>query len=245
MTNVHTVNKQVYHQKNTYCLYDQSIISDFTPKLLSSDYWQQQQAIAGTAQGRGTTWFILPKTVKQQWVLKHYYRGGLIGKINRDSYWFSGFEHTRAIREFNLLIKLQELNLPAPTPIACRVKRRTLTYQADILTNRINHSQDIVDLLQQQSLSHDIWQKVGATIQRFHQAGIYHDDLNCHNILLDQQEKVWLIDFDRGEQRPVNQNWQKANLDRLLRSFHKEARRLSPFHWHPDNWRSLLTGYLS
>lgn len=226
---------------NIYCVYNTDAISIFTPDMLSSHYWQKKEAITGTAQGRGTTYFIHYQ--KSDWVLRHYYRGGLIGKINNDSYFFTQYKKTRAAKEYQLLTKLAELDLPAPKPIAYRVIKNGLFYHADILTSRINNATDLVDILQKKPLNEIIWQKIGVMIKQFHQHGIYHHDLNSHNILLDQQSKPWLIDFDQGEQRSIKQSWQENNLNRLLRSFHKEKNKLERFHWQEENWQHLLQGY--
>ena len=112
-------------QGKSYYLYDSHEINTFVPNMLDVSYWQKESAITGSAQGRGTTWFIkytdkLSKQTKH-WVLRHYYRGGLIGKIINDSYWFTSQENTRAAREFSLLSHMQKLALPAPKPVACRV----------------------------------------------------------------------------------------------------------------------------
>lgn len=209
--------------------------------MLTSEFWQEKHAITGTAQGRGTTWFIGHQD--QDWVLKHYYRGGLIGKVLKDSYWFTQLEHTRAIAEFKLLQHLSALSLPAPTPIACGVYRSGPCYRADILTSKIKYSKDLVGILTQQSIDNSLWKKVGQTIKQFHNEGIYHHDLNIHNILIDDDEKVWLIDFDRAKVITPDINWQQANLDRLQRSFYKERGKLSPFYWQEEQFEQLLLGY--
>lgn len=234
--------EKTLQEQDIFCVFDENAIKEFSKEMLSADYWQKKNAISGTAQGRGTTYFIKHKS--NDWVLRHYYRGGLIGKLIHDSYFFTCYEKTRAAQEFSLLKKLNELSLPAPKPIAYRVKRSGISYQADILTGRINNAHDLVALLSTQSLSEDIWSSIGACIRAFHQAGIYHHDLNAHNILIDNHNKIWLIDFDRGEQRKPNQVWQQGNLDRLLRSFNKEQKRLPTFHWQADNWQLLIEGYL-
>ncbi|MEW6989810.1 3-deoxy-D-manno-octulosonic acid kinase [Colwelliaceae bacterium 6441] len=234
--------EKIVQQGNIYCCFDENAVDDFTANMLCADYWQQQNAISGTAQGRGTTYFI--QHLHHDWVLRHYYRGGLVGKLIHDSYLFTGFENTRAAKEFALLKTLSALGLPAPKPIAYRIKRSGLIYQADILTARITQAQDLVALMSKHSLSTELWQKIGRCIKAFHQQGIYHHDLNAHNILIDSNEKVWLIDFDRGEQRNPDQAWQQANLDRLLRSFNKEQKRLPTFHWQADNWQIIIESYL-
>lgn len=236
--------KKVYQQGNKYCLYDSAQIDDFNPEMLSARFWQQQNAVTGTAQGRGTTYFVQSAS-QQQWVLRHYYRGGLVGKLIDDSYLFFRQERTRAVEEFNLLQHMTELGLPVPAPIACRIEKKGLLYRADLLTGRIVNAKDLVALLAEKPLRQEVWLNIGRTIQAFHQQGIYHHDLNAHNILLDDTDKVWLIDFDRGQQRKPEQSWQQKNIDRLLRSFHKEQHLLANFHWQADDWQVLMEGYLS
>ena len=63
-------------------------------------------------------------------------------------------------------------------------------------------------------------ERVGATVADFHAAGAYHADLNAHNVLIGR-ERIWLIDFDRGELRVPRAGWRHANLARLQRSIHK------------------------
>ena len=50
--------EKVFQQGNIYCRYDNIEIDSFSPEMLDGEYWQAQNAIAGSAQGRGTTWFI-------------------------------------------------------------------------------------------------------------------------------------------------------------------------------------------
>jgi 3-deoxy-D-manno-octulosonic acid kinase len=242
--------EKTYQHGNIFCRYDGNAIDDFSPEMLSSQYWQDKNAVTGSAQGRGTTWFVQYYSLNsasksnQQWVLRHYYRGGLIGKIINDKYFFTGQENTRAAQEYQLLGTLQSLALPAPKPIAFRVVKQGAFYQADLLSSRIEHAEDLVAILSKGELAEEVWREVGKVIRRFHNAGIYHHDLNSHNILLDDKNNVWLIDFDRGEQRVVSSAWQQANIARLLRSFEKEKNKLPVFHWTKEHWNMLLEGYL-
>lgn len=230
---------------STFCVYDAEKVDAFLPEMLNCDYWQQQKAILGSAQGRGTTWFI--QYQQQQWVLRHYYRGGMIGKLNKDKYLFTNIMSTRAAREYELLKLLQKMNLPAPKPIAYRVIKNGLFYRADLLSERILNAEDLVAKLSNSQsakvVDEKVWENIGRTIRQFHDKGIYHHDLNAHNILIDKQNKIWLIDFDQGEQRINNQMWQQANMSRLLRSFNKEKNKSPQFHWHENYWQALLKGY--
>ena len=235
-------------QGKVTCLFNSSLIAGFSSEMLTPDYWQQKDAVTGTAQGRGTTWFVAyndSDNTQHNWVLRHYYRGGLIGKVIKDSYWFTGLEKTRAATEFALLQHMQTLQLPAPEPIAYRVVRHGLTYQADLLSTRIKQAQDLVDILSKGPLSDSLWRSIGATIKQFHDHNIYHHDLNAHNILVNDKEQVFLIDFDRGELRTntTDSGWKQANMQRLQRSFLKELNKLEVFHFCDENWQALMSGY--
>jgi 3-deoxy-D-manno-octulosonic acid kinase len=84
---------------------------------------------------------------------------------------------------------------------------------------------------------------VGAEIARFHAHGVYHADLNAHNILL-TDASVWLIDFDRGELRHPARAWQQANLARLKRSLLKiGAARNGEAEFERDLWLPLVAAW--
>ena len=100
----------------------------------------------------------------------------------------------------------------------------------------------LVVLLKQGPIAGEVWHKIGKTVRQLHDAGVYHADLNSHNLLLDKEGKVWVIDFDKGAIRSPG-NWQQANLERLLRSFNKESQLHTSFHFVPENWQALMAGY--
>nr|WP_319555503.1 3-deoxy-D-manno-octulosonic acid kinase [uncultured Vibrio sp.] len=230
---------KLFHHNSTRVWYDESLVSEPEKALFDIEYWQSQNAVVGSATGRGTTWFVQLDTM--QAALRHYQRGGLFGKLVKDNYWFSGWEKTRSVQEFQLLLMLTEAGVNVPKPIAARAVKTGLTYQADLLSERIPNAKDLVSVLQEQSLSAAMYQQIGQEIAKMHNAGVNHTDLNIHNILIDADEKVWIIDFDKCYQQ-AGSGWQKNNLDRLLRSFSKEQRKRA-IHWQEDEFNHLLAGY--
>ncbi len=84
-----------------------------------------------------------------QAALRHYRRGGLFGKLVKDNYWFSGWEQTRCAQEFQLLLTLINAGVHVPRPIAARAVKSGLTYQADLLSERIPNARDLVSILQE------------------------------------------------------------------------------------------------
>jgi 3-deoxy-D-manno-octulosonic acid kinase len=65
------------------------------------------------------------------------------------------------------------------------------------------------------------WAAAGATIARFHRFGARHADLNAHNMLVDNDEQVWLIDWDKARREGGPGAWCDAVLARLERSLRK------------------------
>ena len=190
--------------------------SQIDPALFSPAYWRQHGGVVGEAPGRGTSLFV--QAGSQQWVLRHYRRGGLIGRVIRDRYLWTGLERTRAFRELRLTAELHARGLPVPPPVAACVWRHGLSYRAALITVRLAGTRALAERLADADAT--LLERVGASIARFHAAGLDHVDLNARNLLVDAADQVWLIDLDRCRLRPPGA-WQAANLDRLARSLAK------------------------
>src|SRR5690606_32174844 len=151
-------------------------------------------------------------------VLHHYRRDGMVARMCRNSYIWTGAATTRSFAEFDLLSFMHAAGLPVPRPLAAAYWRKGLTYRAAILVERINE----VKPLAVQWTSSDA-AAVAAAIFAMHGAGVWHADLNAYNILLDVQGKVWLIDFDKGRRQELHRKQRQENLLRLRRSLLKVA----------------------
>jgi 3-deoxy-D-manno-octulosonic-acid transferase len=91
--------------------------------------WLQFDAVIGQSTGRNTVWFVQAK--QQRWVLRHYYRGGLIGKLNKDRFLKVPVPQSRAMAEFQLLQQMHQLGLPVPRPVAALFSTGKISYRAD------------------------------------------------------------------------------------------------------------------
>ncbi|PJE53978.1 3-deoxy-D-manno-octulosonic acid kinase [Marinomonas sp. BSi20584] len=205
------------------------------------EFWQSQQALHGTGNGRGAVWFI--NSQFGQFVIRRYRRGGLIAKFNKSRFLFTGLEKTRPWLELSLLEKMNNLSLPVPRPIGGALAVKYGFYQAELLTETIKDAQDLFDIIKSHRSPEIDWNEIGTVIKRFHNNGIYHSDLNCHNIMIDNQHKVWVIDFDKCEQKEPHQDWMRSNIDRLKRSITKESNKYSNFHVSEEQWQAFLEGY--
>lgn len=230
-----------YHKKGQHIRYDSNIFKKIEDISFKSSEWAKRSAIVGFAEGRGTTFFIQHQG--QDFVLRHYQRGGLVAKISNEDYLWLGLRFTRPWREWALLEKMQEKGLPVPTPAAIKVERKGLLYTADIMMHRIPHARTLTQILMSEELAEGHWIAIGSIIRRFHEQGVYHSDLNANNILLDEGGRCYLIDFDRCGIRKPKLKWQKDNLLRLKRSLNKILTNEDVFYFSDINWRSLLRGY--
>ncbi|GGP96348.1 3-deoxy-D-manno-octulosonic acid kinase [Shewanella ulleungensis] len=234
---------QIKTTQQGYIAWCEPSAATITSQDFSVDVWQTKNAVVGQSKGRYTTWFVKTDS-SQTWVLRHYWRGGLVGKFNRDSYLYTGLKQTRAMAELVILETLYQEGFAVPRPIAAHVARSGLWYNADIIIEHVAGAKDLVAYLSQQPIDEQQWHALGQAIAKFHLRGVYHADLNAKNILL-AHDKFYLIDFDRGELRQPNSSWQKANLERLLRSFNKEQSKLPDLAFSSQSWQQLLKGYRS
>jgi len=104
------------------------------------------------------------------------------------------------------------------------------------------HAEPLAAHVARAALPADVWRDLGRCVRRFHDAGVCHADLNVHNLLLDDERRPWLLDFDRGRVRPPG-GWRRDNLDRFLRSLRKLRTEQPDVHIQPADWQALLDGY--
>ncbi len=198
--------------------------------------WRRRSAsVSRLGAGRGSAWSIEARPAR--YVLRHYRRGGAVRHLLGDRYLFLGQERTRGFREFDLLGNLHDEGFPVPEPVAVRYQRTGAWYRADLLMCLIDAGKS---LHQRVRAGEPVdWQKIGAAISRLHRRGVWHADLNAHNLLIDDSGKVWIIDFDRARIRRRADFWQRANLERLARSL----RKLGHAELLARAWPHLQRGY--
>lgn len=210
-------NSLILHDADSLC--DAATSHQFHASLFTADYWRERGLVVGEAPGRGSSLF-LQACDAEQWVLRPYRRGGLIARLSEKRYLWLGAERTRAFRELRLTAALYEQGLPVPRPVAGAVVRHGVSYEAALLTVRIPGARALASRLADDDADDALLKRVGAMIKRFHTVGLDHVDLNARNILVDTQDKPWLIDLDRCRLRASGM-WQARNLRRLERSLTK------------------------
>lgn len=180
--------------------------------------WWGEAARRVTSGGRGGAWFV--DSPAGPAVLRHYLRGGLVAKLNRDLHLWRGSERVRSFAEFRLARELHKDGLPVPEPIAACYLRRGLFYRAAILVQRLEEVTSLADLVKADSASAP-WEQTGELVSRCHRGGLDHVDLNADNILFHPDGRSWVIDLDRCQRRLPQTGWRMRNLARLERSLLK------------------------
>ncbi|MEN9704230.1 MAG: hypothetical protein RLZZ393_109 [Pseudomonadota bacterium] len=205
-------------------------------ETFDAEAWIARKAVVGEALGRGTTWIV--RDGARHLVLRHYRRGGLVARLSPDAYFWRGEDATRPFRELRLLDAMHAAGLPVPPPIAACYRRQGLFYRGDIITAFLPGTESLAQRMRRGQVDARIWQAVGHCLRRFRDFGVFHADLNAHNILLAGEQGVFVIDFDRGDLRAPGL-WRDANLVRLRRSIEKIGDALGrPFD--EAGWRMLL-----
>lgn len=225
----------------TAMLYDGGLPEPPTEAWFERSWWQSQGRMRSAGGGRGGVAFI--ETPVGSCVLRHYHRGGWMAPLMGDRYLWKGRTRTRGFAEFRLLAELSRRGLPVPVPIAARYRRRGAYYTADLITRAIGGVKTLAELIRERRVDAALAERVGELVARFHDAGVDHADLNAHNILV-AADRLWMIDFDRGEIRATGTAWKLGNLARLKRSLlkvgacnHDEAM------LDREMWAPLMRGY--
>lgn len=210
----------------------------FREQWFDPEFWGDQASPVTTG-GRGSAWFIACGT--DDLVLRHFCRGGVPGRFIRRDYIFTRTDAVRSFTEFRLLNRLFHEGFPVPEPVAAGFSQRGLLfYQAALIIRRIPGAKPLSEFTSASCVA--TWHAAGRCVRRFHDAGVYHADLNWMNILV--ADGVYLIDFDRGRliSSASKDDWRAANLSRLERSVKKGLGSLDS--GVPKRlWQGFLDGY--
>ena len=166
-------------------------------------------------------------------VVKPYHRGGFMQHLNRRHY--LKFGPTRCQQEFELLQTVRQLGINAPEPVAFAYRGR-LVYLGWLITRSIPQPISLVqlantDVVRAQRVMPSVIEQITKLIEH----RILHIDLHPGNIIVDKNDRVFIIDFDRGRifngdrnklrklylqrwQRAVNRHGLPAMLNGMIRA---------------------------
>ncbi len=129
-------------------------------------------------------------------VIKYYRRGGLVRYFVKQKYLKCG--KTRGQKEYELLQKVISLGISAPEPIAFAYRGR-LFYKGWLVTREIKEHQTLAELsFSNETRTRKIMKEVTRQISILIKNSILHVDLHPGNVIVDNQDRVYIIDFDKG-----------------------------------------------
>lgn len=164
--------------------------------------------------------------------IRHYFRGGLLGRFVRDLYVDPG----RAVREVELYERARGMGVPTLEPLGAVARRAGVFWRLDLVTRAVDGAKDL-GALYEEGLARASPRRRAAllgaaarAVRALHEAGIEHADLNLKNLLLVEAEglapRALVIDLDRAREQaaPLASPRRTENLLRLYRSARKLAR---------------------
>jgi 3-deoxy-D-manno-octulosonic acid kinase len=235
------MHEQLRQDAESAILFDATVSPQVDARWFDPEYWRAHGGLDAHLGGRGGVAML--RTPVGECVLRHYRRGGMVATLMGDRYLWTGADTTRSFAEFRLLQAIARLELPGPQVVAARYVRAGVYYRADLITKRIADTCTLAQSVAGSRLDAELAREVGALVARFHRAGIWHADLNAHNILVGDTA-LYIIDFDRGRFRPLAVAWRMGNLQRLRRSLFKlGAAKQGEAAFDNAIWTPLMYGY--
>jgi 3-deoxy-D-manno-octulosonic acid kinase len=176
----------------------------------------------------------------EQWVVRHYHRGGAVARFLGDRFLRRGTP--RPFQEFRALETLRARGVPAPDPVGATIHRRGLFYRGDLVTRWVPDSVDLATLLFDPETPTvpaaaaegvegvAAMRAAGRLVRLLHERGVVHPDLNLKNILLapdDPEPRALVLDLDRANLHPdrVPDRQRRRMIARFWRSARKWERR--------------------
>lgn len=173
-------------------------------------------------------------------VLRPYRRGGLVRHLSRRRHLLGH----RAFRELVVTERLRREGVPVPEGLAAVQVRRLPGYEAALVTLRIPDARPAARLLREADPDGAamLLRRIASSVHRLHAAGVWHADLNAHNLLVpaSPEAPVVVIDLDRSRllPPPLPGFLARRNLRRLRRSLAREGLTAAL-----DAWRALEAAY--
>ncbi len=129
-------------------------------------------------------------------VVKRYTRGGVFRNLVKHRYLRWG--RMRADLEFDLLDHARSVGINAPEPVAA-VSRGSMLYRAWLVTRQIPGNRNLVDVdLVNDPQASIIMEELGKQVSMLISNNIFHVDLHPGNVVLDNEQKLFILDFDKA-----------------------------------------------
>ncbi len=129
-------------------------------------------------------------------VIKGYVRGGLLRFARSPIH--MRFGRTRCEREFGVLQKVRQLGIAAPEPLAF-AWRGGRWYRAWLFTRLIEGTRTLADISRaDENRARVLAERLAPIVELLILKGVFHVDLHPGNVVVDEDDKIYLVDFDKA-----------------------------------------------
>lgn len=186
------------------------LIKDFSPEEFTLRSFVQNHEQLSSPIGRGKI-ALLKSSTGERFVLRQYLRGGFVRRFLTDQFLrrpFSTIENSRPFRELEILGHLLDSGVSVPVPVLgiSSISLTGLSYRAAIMTEYLPDTKNLLvvgrELLKTNQRAEDFKVacfKAGVQALKMLKNGVFHPDLHLGNVLVDAEDRVYLIDFDQAE----------------------------------------------
>lgn len=129
-------------------------------------------------------------------VIKQYLRGGFIRHLFKQAHLRIG--KTRSQQEYEFLQRVRAFGINAPEPVA-HAHTGILVYKAWLITKEIEQPVSLAYLsVTDESRARQIMGSVRGQVCALIEHNILHVDLHPGNVIVNSENQVFLVDFDKG-----------------------------------------------
>ena len=193
--------------------------------------WAADHGEGSTFAGRGTV-HAVPAPLsgpdhRPRWAVRHYRRGGAVASILDDRYLRLG--RPRPFRELAASAAARERGVDTPAVVAGAVYPSGIHYRCDLVTEVVPGARTLARVLHDTDGTRgwlDAMAAAGRLVDALGEAGVFHVDLNAHNIVFEEGDlaRPWVLDLDRASVRSRPSEGAKERMRaRLTRSVVKEG----------------------
>jgi 3-deoxy-D-manno-octulosonic acid kinase len=128
-------------------------------------------------------------------VVKPYRRGGLLGRVIRHTY-LHGRQH-RSQMEYDWLLRATDMGLTVPVPVAFAFRGHWF-YRCWLVTRAVPGARTLAQMsLQGPDAAARLLPELARQMELLVRHAVWHPDLHPGNVLVDGQQRLFLIDFDK------------------------------------------------
>jgi tRNA A-37 threonylcarbamoyl transferase component Bud32 len=205
-------------------IYLQESLAAYARAILESLITGERTCPRGIGNRRGG--FVIRPSGCPEIFVRRNHRGGIVRWINRSLYFGLQF---RPLAELTIAVEALRRGIPVAPPVGAVIELLAPgIYRGAMLTQALS-GMTLWELLctdDDPVVRSLLVEEARRVIDLMHEAGLYHDDLNLHNLFVTRRAESFttvVLDLDKARLYPkaLDRQLRRRNLERLRRSVHK------------------------